>query len=528
MQYNIQIRINTEDINNQELICKSAAKQLNINPSEITGFLVQKRSLDARRNPIKFQLDLIIYVSETPKNYVQKNKKFHKVHRNQGVLIIGAGPAGYFAALKCLETGLKPIIFERGKMVRDRRRDLAAISKNQLVNPDSNYCFGEGGAGTYSDGKLYTRSKKRGSVAEVLELFIQHGAENDINIDAHPHIGTNKLPGIIEKMREQILEAGGEIHFNSKVVDFLIDNNKIKGLLLENGKEFFGEAVILATGHSARDIYSLFYEKKWAIEYKTFAVGLRVEHPQRIIDKIQYRKEDRGEYLPPAAYKLVKQIGGYGKRKTRGVYSFCMCPGGIIAPCATQPGEIVTNGWSPSKRNNPFANSGIVVGIEESDCKHYAAFGPLAGMKFQEELEKKAWEAGGKTQAAPAQRLLDFINQKTSIDLPKCSYMAGVKSYDLNKIFPKWLSHYLRNSFVEFGKNMKSFLTNEAIVVGVESRSSAPVRIPRDKESLEHTEIENLYPCGEGAGYAGGIVSAAIDGMRCVEKIAEKIAEKTL
>lgn len=413
-----------------------------------------------------------------------------------------------------IELGKKPVIFERGKNVRDRRRDLAVLNKEQIVNPESNYCFGEGGAGTYSDGKLYTRSTKRGDVNKILEQLVAHGASEEIMIDAHPHIGTNKLPEIIVQIRETILECGGEIHFNSKLTDILSTDNVVTGIEINHSEKHSGKKIILATGHSARDIFYLLYNKKILIEYKPFAMGVRAEHPQILIDSIQYKCDTRDELLPSASYSVVEQVNGLG------VYSFCMCPGGIIAPCATAQEEIVTNGWSPSKRNNPYANSGIVVTVDDKDLEKYAEFGPLAGLKFQEEVERNCWLAGGKTQTAPAQRLADFCNNKSSSSLPDCSYQPGTNSVNLAELLPTNISDRLQIGFVAFGKKMKGYFTNDAILVAPESRTSSPVRIPRDKETLQHPHLKGLFPCGEGAGFAGGIISAAIDGqnvaMKCV------------
>ncbi|MDQ3190716.1 MAG: FAD-binding protein, partial [Bacteroidota bacterium] len=382
-----------------------------------------------------------------------------------------------------------------------------------VVNPDSNYCFGEGGAGTYSDGKLYTRSTKRGDVQDILNTFVAHGANEEILIDAHPHIGTNKLPDIIVSMRESIINAGGEVHFNSRVTDFIIKSGKFQGVVTGDENEFFANACILATGHSARDIFRLLASKEILIQAKPFAMGVRVEHPQHIIDTIQYRCDTRSEYLPPAAYNLVQQVSG------RGVYSFCMCPGGIIAPCATSEGEVVTNGWSPSKRNNPYANSGIVVSVEPEDLAPFSSKGVFAGLQYQQEYEEMAFNAGGKRQTAPAQRLQDFVKNKLSSDLPSCSYQPGIISAPLHSLLPASIGKRLQEGFKAFGNKMKGYYTNEAVIVGVESRTSSPIRIPRDNETLEHPQIKGLYPCGEGAGYAGGIVSAAIDGIKCAEAI---------
>jgi hypothetical protein len=426
------------------------------------------------------------------------------------VIIVGAGPAGLFAALQCLEKGLKPIVVERGKDVKRRRRDLASINKYGVVNTESNYCYGEGGAGTYSDGKLYTRSNKRGDINKVLQIFVQHGANQDILIDARPHIGTNKLPHIITAIRETIQNAGGEVLFDSKLTDFIITNGKIKGIVINQEQELLADHVILATGHSARDIYELLNKKNILIEAKPFALGVRIEHPQQIIDNAQYHCAVRSEFLPPAYYSMVEQV------KSRGVFSFCMCPGGIIAPCATDLNEIVVNGWSPSKRNNPFANSGTVVQITLDDVQGYD---PLRMLNFQSEIEQLAFEAGGGNLVAPAQRMIDFVENKLSIDLPKNSYLPGTKSVMLDNILPDFVSSSLRAALPFFGKKMKGYYTNEAILVGVESRTSSPVRIPRDKESFQHPQVTGLYPCAEGAGYAGGIVSAAIDGINCANAI---------
>ncbi len=482
---------------------------------------ILKRSIDARRKPVKVNLKIAIYDENEP-TLLNELTVYQNVKDNKPVLIVGFGPAGMFAALKLIELGLKPIVLERGKDVRSRRRDLAAITKEQIVNPDSNYCFGEGGAGTYSDGKLYTRSKKRGDVNEILKVLVEHGAPEDIMIDAHPHIGTNKLPNVVTSIRETILQHGGEIHFETRVDNILIENNEIKGVIDQNGKEHLASQLILATGHSARDIFYLLYDKGIAIENKPFALGVRVEHPQELIDKNQYHCEVRSEHLPPASYKLVQQVKG------RGVFSFCMCPGGIIAPCATAPGEIVTNGWSPSKRNNPFANSGIVATIEEEDLEAFKEFGPLAGLKFQESVEKACFEAAQNNteqnfgQIAPAQRLIDFLNNRKSKNLPDCSYHPGVISTPLHEVLPKSIVTSLQQGFKAFSNKIKGFLMKDAIIVAVESRTSSPVKIPRDKETLEHTEVKGLYPCGEGAGYAGGIVSAAIDGQKCAVAISTK------
>lgn len=493
-------------------LLQSAAEQLFLDASKIS-IKILKRSIDARRKPVKYQLKLAVYVSEKPPEISFDIPIYPNVTKEKPIIIVGSGPAGLFAGLKALEKGLKPIILERGKDVRTRRRDLAQLNKEHIVNPESNYCYGEGGAGTYSDGKLYTRSKKRGDVNEVLEILVQHGAPEDILVDAHPHIGTNKLPQIIQSIRETIIKHGGEVRFESKVVDFIIENKRIKGIKLEGGEEVLAENVILATGHSARDIFELLHKQNIALEFKPFALGVRAEHPQELIDFIQYKQNPRHEFLPPAAYSLVAQVNG------RGVYSFCMCPGGIVAPCATDTCEVVTNGWSPSKRNNPYANSGIVTEVGYADIPEYHQYGALAGLMFQKDVEKACWEAAGKTQNVPAQRLIDFVENKTSKELPKTSYQPGLTSVNLNDVLPEFIAEALRGGFKVFGQKMKGYYTNEAVLHAPESRTSSPVRIPRDRETLQHTEIKGLYPCGEGAGYAGGIVSAAIDGMKCTQKI---------
>jgi uncharacterized FAD-dependent dehydrogenase len=412
------------------------------------------------------------------------------------------------------------MVLERGKDVRGRRRDLKAINRDHIVDEDSNYCFGEGGAGTYSDGKLYTRSKKRGDVQRILELFVAFGASEDILIEAHPHIGTNKLPQIISDMRDKIIEFGGTVLFETRVTDIIIKNNEVNGIATQNGDTIESKKIILATGHSARDIFELLDRKKIFIEAKPFAIGVRAEHPQELIDSIQYSCDYRGEFLPPAPYSIVKQVGG------RGMYSFCMCPGGVIAPCATSPGEVVTNGWSPSKRDQSTANSGIVIELKLEDFKPYSKFGALAGMEFQKSIEQKAWHLAGQTQRVPAQRMVDFTQSKVSGDIPKTSYVPGTTSVEMGQVFPGFITQILREGFVEFGKSMKGYMTNEAVLHAPESRTSSPVRIPRNSETFEHDQIKGLYPCGEGAGYAGGIISAAIDGEKCALKIGEILLSK--
>lgn len=510
----IQLSVLPETAASTELLRELLAEELNVDQFE---FKIAKRSIDARRKPVTVNLKIEVYLDGEAIPEPVTKKVYQNVTDATPAIIVGFGPAGMFAALKLIEKGLKPIVLERGKDVRSRRRDLAAINKDQIVNPESNYCFGEGGAGTYSDGKLYTRSKKRGDVNAVLATLVQHGAPEDIMVDAHPHIGTNKLPNVVTAIRETILKYGGEIRFDTKVTDFIIEDNQIEGVTIQDGTTIAAKNVILATGHSARDIFYLLNDKGIALESKPFALGVRVEHSQKLIDSIQYHCGERSEFLPPASYKLVQQV------KDRGVFSFCMCPGGIIAPCATAPGEIVTNGWSPSKRNNPYANSGVVVTVEEEDLAPFKEHGPLAGLAFQAAVEQKAYIAAGNKgevgQLAPAQRLIDFVKGKTSTNLPDCSYVPGIVSAPLHDILPKAITKRLQEGFTKFGYKMKGYMTNDAVIVGVESRTSSPVKIPRDRETFQHPDIKGLFPCGEGAGYAGGIVSAAIDGEKCADAI---------
>ncbi|MCG2420473.1 NAD(P)/FAD-dependent oxidoreductase [Aequorivita sp. F47161] len=508
----ITISVLPHQQNDLNYILNLTLEKEKLRKSQITDWRIRKRSIDARRKPIKINLQLELWMQgekrPTIPPFIPQN-----VATAQEIAIIGAGPAGLYAALRAVEAGLKPVVFERGKDVRERRRDLAAINKDQLVNPESNYCFGEGGAGTYSDGKLYTRSKKRGNVLKALEWFVHFGADEDILVDAHPHIGTNKLPKIITAMREAIIANGGEVHFNSKLTDLKIVNNAVKAIEINAEIWHQFNNVILATGHSARDIFYLLHRKNIKIEAKPFAIGVRVEHQQELIDHIQYHGNDNNPYLPPASYALVEQVDGLP------VYSFCMCPGGIIAPCATQQEEVVTNGWSPSKRNNPYANSGIVVSVTPKDLPDYTADDPFVCLNFQKEVEQRCWEAGEKTQKVPAQRMIDFVEGKISTDFPKTSYQPGVVAADLNEVLPSILATRLRKAFVAFGKKMNGYYTNQAVLHAPESRTSSPVSIPRNPETLEHIEIKGLYPCGEGAGYAGGIISAAIDGINCIDAI---------
>ena len=483
-----------------------------------------KRSVDARGKKVKVNVKALITKDEALPPLLNYRKNYPDVRSAKPVVIVGFGPAGMFAALKLIELGFKPIVLERGKDVRSRRRDLAAINKDHIVNPESNYCFGEGGAGTYSDGKLYTRSKKRGNFRRILEIFVAYGAVEDILVEAHPHIGTNKLPKIVEAMREGILEAGGEIHFETRVDDIILQNGEMKGVVTQKGDNIEGIGVILATGHSARDIFHLLHKKEIYIESKPFALGVRVEHSQQLIDQLQYHQPNRGEYLPAASYTLVSQVKYKGKEK--GVFSFCMCPGGFIVPAATAPGEIVVNGMSPSRRNSQFANSGIVVPVDEFDLKKYEKYGTLAGLYFQQKVEQNAFDAGGKTQSAPAQLLGDFVNRKASGNLLESSYQPGLTSVNMDDVLPIQISERLRMGFKHFGKKMKGYLNNEAQIVATESRTSSPVRIPRDRETCEHVQIKRFFPCGEGAGFAGGIASAAMDGEICAENLIKLYGKK--
>lgn len=493
----------------EAVLKKNAASSLHISPQKITGIKILKRSIDARGRNVVFRIQVSVYIDEpcVPESYTVS---YPDVKSAKPVIIVGAGPAGLFTALRCIELGLKPVILERGKDVKQRRRDLANINKQGLVNPESNYCFGEGGAGTYSDGKLYTRSTKRGDVNAVLKTFVAHGATEDILVDARPHIGTNKLPQIITAIRESVLNACGEVCFNAKVVRLLVESAKIKGVELATGEKIHAGAVVLATGHSARDIFYMLQNQGILIEAKPFALGVRIEHPQEIIDRAQYHCEHRGPGLPPSYYNLVEQVDD------RGVFSFCMCPGGIIAPCATDFDEIVVNGWSPSKRNNPFANSGTVVQL---DLRDVHGDDPLKMLRYQQQVERLAFTAGGGKLVAPAQRMVDFVEGRLSKDLPDNSYLPGTKSVDLREVLPVRIHERLRKALPVFGRKMRGYYTNEAVLVGVESRTSSPVKIPRDKGTLQHPQVQGLFPCGEGAGYAGGIISAAIDGINCANAV---------
>jgi uncharacterized FAD-dependent dehydrogenase len=528
MQQQINIQLTPAEAASDSVIREYIAAATGKPVAHITGFYPLRQSIDARsRAQVWINLTVQAFIDEPFHQRPLQSFSFRDVHHAKNtVVIIGAGPAGLFAALKLIEAGIKPILLERGKDVRSRRRDLALMNKEGIVNPDSNYCFGEGGAGTYSDGKLYTRSSKRGDVNRILQLLHHFGADERILYEAHPHIGTNKLPHIITAIRSAITAAGGVFLFEQKVTDFITKDDRLTAVQTACGDVFTADAFILATGHSARDIFYLFEKKQWLIEAKPFALGVRAEHPQQLIDSVQYHCPIRDSHLPPASYSLVEQVEG------RGVFSFCMCPGGIIAPAATAPGELVVNGWSPSKRNNPFANSGMVVQVGQEDAwkylkkkKQLAGLDenhPLLLLRLQEMVEKAAFAAGGSNLQAPAARMVDFCQGKSSDSLPDCSYLPGIAAADLTGVLPDFIAKSLQSGFSIFGKKMKGYFTNDAVVVATESRTSSPVRIPRDPVTLSHPQWSNLYPCGEGAGYAGGIVSAAMDGERvalaCIQK----------
>ena len=514
MPITVELNLTPEQAASGNEIKRQVAIRAQLPLAEISHVHLVRKSLDARKPQVIVLLKVEVYLQNEVFENKLKTFEFKPVSNDKTCHIIGFGPAGMYAALQLLELGIKPIILERGKPSRERIRDLSLLNRKLLVNPESNYCFGEGGAGTYSDGKLYTRSTKRGDIKKVLDVFIQHGADERIGYEAHPHIGTNKLPRIIENMRETILANGGEVHFNQKATDFLLKNGTIKKIVTADGTQHDCQNIILATGHSARDIFELLDRKKILIEAKSFALGVRIEHPQTLIDSIQYKCSTRSPLLPPSSYSLVAQAGG------RGVFSFCMCPGGVIAPAMTNLNETVVNGWSSSARNGPFANSGMVVAVNPENWKQFGGKGALAALEFQKQVEQTAYQSTGSIHA-PAQRMEDFIQNKFSSTLQRTSYIPGVVSSPLDKVLPRFVTHSLREAFIDFGRKMKGYRTNEALLVGVESRTSSPVRIPRQKETLRHLQISNLFPCGEGAGYAGGIVSVAMDGIACANAVAQ-------
>ncbi|MEM7656189.1 MAG: FAD-dependent protein [Bacteroidota bacterium] len=520
MPETVTLRLSPRQVGNAELIEQLVAKQLRVAANRIHAHQLIRRSIDSRGKSPKFQLRYQVWVDGPPQQKSAFQFPLQSVENARPIHIVGFGPAGMWAAMHAIRLGYKPVVIERGKAVRPRRRDLAKLTREGLVDPDSNYCFGEGGAGTFSDGKLYTRSGKRGDVRQVLEMLHEFGATEDILIDAHPHIGTNKLPAIIQRIREAIIECGGEVHFETKVTGFEVKAGKLVAVEINGQDKWSVEALVLATGHSARDIFRLLHQAEIPIEAKPFALGVRVEHPQEVIDRIQYHCVGaRHDALPAASYSLVHQV------RQKGVYSFCMCPGGIICPAATQEGEVVVNGWSPSKRNSPYANSGMVVELALTDWNRKWK-GPLGGMEFQSRIEQRAFQAGGGKQQAPAARLTDFVNGKISQNLPNSSYLPGLTASDLGGVLPRFIHQRLQHGFQQFGRKMKGYLTEEAVVVGVESRTSSPVRIPRDRDTLMHPNVSGLFPCGEGAGYAGGIVSAAMDGSACVEAAVAVLTER--
>lgn len=544
MIHEFQLRLLPEQAANENSIKQNVAREKGLDPRAITAVRVLKRGIDARQRTIYINLSVRVFVREQPTEPEYQETIYPCVDDAPEVIVVGAGPGGYFAALRLIELGLRPIVIERGKDVRERKKDIAHIRPEQRVDPESNYSFGEGGAGAYSDGKLYTRSKKRGNSDKILNVFVQHGASPCILSDAHPHIGTDKLPRVIENMRRTILNCGGEVHFQTKMTGLIIEDDRVKGIeavvtkgdAVSNGSDthgnvsqmvertFLASAVILATGHSARDVYRWLHDHEVEIEAKGLAVGVRLEHPSMLIDQLQYhRREGRGLYLPAAEYSVVQQVDG------RGVYSFCMCPGGFVVPAATGPEQIVVNGMSPSNRGGKWSNSGMVVELHPEDLEQIQSgefqidqMGtPLAMMYFQQELERQCWLQGNRKQTAPAQRMADFVNKRLSYDLPDSSYAPGLISSPLHFWMPKFVSHRLQEGFKAFGKRQHGFLTNEATVIGVETRTSSPVRIVRDRETLQHIRVQGLFPCGEGAGYAGGIVSAGVDGERCAEMAAQ-------
>lgn len=509
-----------EDAVNDQQVEDRALRKAGVSDEEGYHVKLVRRSIDARGRQIWIRLRAEVWKGKLPAEPVI-SERFMQVDEKPAVIIVGAGPGGYFAALECLEQGLKPIVLDRGKDVRARRRDLRAIQQFSEVNPHSNYCFGEGGAGTYSDGKLYTRSHKRGSIEKVLHLLVEHGAKSDILVEAHPHIGSNKLPGIVANIRETITHHGGEVHFDTYVNDLIMEGDTIKGVRSEDGREWLADATILATGHSARDIFYLLDSFNIKLEAKPYALGVRIEHPQLIIDQAQYHRKERGDYLPASSYKLTCQVD------KQGVFSFCMCPGGLVVPAATAPGEIVVNGMSLSRRDSPFANSGTVTAVDEVDFQPFSQHGIFAGLRYQQAVEQAVFNNGNGSQQAPAQRLIDFTKGKLSADLNKASYIPGLYAAPVHELLPKPVYERLRRGVLQFGKQMKGYLTQEANVIATESRTSSPIRIPRNRESYMHVGCNGLFPCGEGAGYAGGILSAAMDGQNVARAVAKYYQEKS-
>ena len=512
MKQQVELAIKPDDILTEGILPITAAKQLKIDQEQISAIVPLRKSIDARSKKILFRILVDVYTDEVP---VEESHiiNYQPVTGKKSAIIVGFGPGGMFAALKLIEHGIKPIVLERGKDVRGRRRDIRAIQQEHIVNPDSNYCFGEGGAGTFSDGKLYTRATKRGDIKRIMDILVQHGADPEIRVDTHPHIGSNRLPKIVETVRETIIQNGGEVHFNSRVDDFILQDDKMIGVKTADGKEIIADAVVLATGHSARDIFYLLHKKKIRIDPKPFAMGVRIEHPQQLINQIRYHSKENHPNLPAAGYTLVTEA------EQRGVYSFCMCPGGIIVPAATAPGEIVVNGMSLSKRNSPFANSGLVVEITKQEWTKFEKYQPFAALMLQEDLEEKTFYLANQTQSAPAQRATDFVKGRLSDTLPKSSYIPGLTSSPLHAELPDFITRRIKKALMDFDRGMRGYYTEEAVLVAIESRTSSPIRIPRDRENFMHPAVRGFFPCGEGAGYAGGIVSAAIDG----EKIADAI-----